>query len=41
MSWAKPLANPAAHPGGLNLDLLGARLEADINEELDRDGDVQ
>lgn len=32
MSWAKPLANLAAHPGGLNLDLLGARLEADINE---------
>lgn len=33
MSWAKPLANLAAHPGGLNLDALAMRLEADINEE--------
>jgi hypothetical protein len=32
MSWAKPLLNPQAHEGGLNLDLLAARLEADINE---------
>jgi hypothetical protein len=32
MSWAMPLLNPAAHPGGLNLDLLAARLEADLNE---------
>lgn len=33
MSWALPLLNPAAHPGGLDIDLLGARLEADINED--------
>jgi hypothetical protein len=32
MSWAVPLANLAAHPGGLNLDALAMRLEADINE---------
>ena len=30
MSWAQPLANPAAHPDGLDLDLLAMRLEADI-----------
>ena len=33
MSWARPLLNPDAHKGGLNLDLLAARLEADINED--------
>lgn len=33
MSWALPLLNPEAHPGGLNLDLLATRLEADINED--------
>jgi hypothetical protein len=33
MSWALPMLNPAAHPGGLNIDLLAARLEADLNEE--------
>lgn len=33
MSWARPMANPAAHPGGLDLDALGMRLEADMNEE--------
>lgn len=32
MSWAKPLANPAVHPGGLDLDALAMRLEADLNE---------
>lgn len=32
MSWAKPLLNPAAHKGALGLDLLGARLEADLND---------
>jgi hypothetical protein len=32
MSWAKPLLNVGAHKGGLDLDLLGARLEADLNE---------
>lgn len=31
MSWAKPLANIAAHTKGLDLDLLAMRLEADIN----------
>lgn len=31
MSWAQPMRNLNAHPGGLNLDLLAARLEADIN----------
>jgi hypothetical protein len=31
MAWAKPLLNPAAHPGGLNLDMLGMRLSADIS----------
>lgn len=38
MSWAKPLANPAAHPGGLNLDALAMRLEADLNEGTADDG---
>lgn len=32
MSWAKPLANTAAHPGGMSLDGLAMRLEADIND---------
>lgn len=32
MSWARPLANLAAHPGGLNLDGLAMRMEADLNE---------
>lgn len=31
MSWAVPLRNPAAHPGGVSLDQLGMRLEADLN----------
>lgn len=31
-SWARPLENPAAHPGGVDLDRLAMRLEADINE---------
>jgi hypothetical protein len=31
MSWAVPLANLAAHPGGLDLDALAMRLETDIN----------
>lgn len=30
MSWALPLLNPAAHPGGLSLDALAMRLEADL-----------
>jgi hypothetical protein len=33
MSWARPLLNPEAHPGGINLDALAMRLEADMNEE--------
>lgn len=28
MAWARPLLNPAAHPGGIDLDLLAMRLEA-------------
>jgi len=32
MSWAKPLLNPDAHAGGLDLDALAMRLEADMNE---------
>lgn len=36
MSWARPLANPAAHPGGVDLDALSMRLEADLNEEHDQ-----
>lgn len=32
MSWAKPLLNLAAHRGGMNLDALAMRLEADLNE---------
>lgn len=31
MSWSMPLLNPAAHQGGISLDLLAARLEADMN----------
>lgn len=32
MSWAKPLLNPAAHPGGLDLGALAMRLEADMQQ---------
>lgn len=32
MSWALPLRNMGVFGGGLDLDLLGARLEADLNE---------
>jgi hypothetical protein len=32
MSWKLPLLNPAAHPGGISLDGLAMRLEADMNE---------
>jgi hypothetical protein len=32
MAWAKPLLNPAAHKGGIDLDLLAMRLEADLRE---------
>ncbi len=30
MAWAKPLLNFAAHSGGIDLDLLAMRLEADL-----------
>ena len=30
MSWAVPLLNPAAHAGGIDLDLLAMRLEAEL-----------
>lgn len=33
MSWAKPLANLAAHPSGMDVDALAMRLEADINQD--------
>lgn len=33
MSWALPMRNIDAHPGGLNLDQFAMRLEADMNEE--------
>ena len=36
ISWARPLRNLAVFDKGLSLDLLAARLEADINESLDR-----
>lgn len=32
MSWARPLENMNAHRGGLDLDLLGMRLEGDLND---------
>lgn len=38
-SWAKPLANLAAHPGGLDLDLLAMRLDAELNDALHVDPD--
>lgn len=33
MAWAMPLLNPAAHQGGLDLDMLAMRLEADWKRE--------
>lgn len=30
MSWARPLLNLAAHQGGVDLDLLAMRLEAEL-----------
>lgn len=38
MSWARPLRNVAAHPGGMDVDALAMRLEADINEAQDSAG---
>lgn len=32
MSWARPMANPAVFEGGIPLDALAMRLEADLNE---------
>ena len=34
MSWAKPLRNPFGQKGGLDLNLLAMRLEADLNEAM-------
>lgn len=39
MSWALPLLNPAVHPGGMDIELLAARLEADINQTTDEGDD--
>jgi hypothetical protein len=36
MAWAKPLLNWEAHQGGVNLDLLAMRLQADL-----KNGDEQ
>lgn len=33
MSWERPLLNWDAHPGGLDLDALAMRMEADLNDE--------
>ena len=30
MAWVQPLLNPAAHKGGIDLDTLAMRLEADL-----------
>jgi len=30
MAWARPLLNPATHTGGIDLDLLAMRLEAEL-----------
>jgi hypothetical protein len=40
MSWAKPLANMEAHPGGLNLDALAMRIEADLTRDINKDTDT-
>jgi len=32
MSWKLPMLNPAAHPGGIDIDLFAMRLEADLDE---------
>ena len=39
MSWAQPLANPSAHQGGVDLDLLAMRLEADMNKAAPEEGE--
>jgi hypothetical protein len=36
MSWKLPMLNPAAHPGGIDLDALGMRLEADLRDHARR-----
>ena len=33
MSWVRPLRSIAAHTRGLDLDLLGMRLESDLNND--------
>jgi hypothetical protein len=37
MAWAKPLLNPAAHPGGIDLDLLAMRLQADLQADQEKE----
>lgn len=37
MSWAIPLRNPGAHRGGLDLDLMAMRLQADVDEHYTAD----
>lgn len=37
MSWARPLLNPAAMSGGLDLDALSMRMEADLNQRFGSD----
>lgn len=32
MSWVRPLLNPDAHKGGIELDLLAMRLETELND---------
>jgi hypothetical protein len=31
MSWSMPFLNPGVHQGGIDLDLLAMRLQADLN----------
>lgn len=38
MSWARPMLNPAAHgPGGIDLDALAMRMDADLTARLGDD----
>lgn len=39
MSWARPMRNMNAHAGGLDLDLFGMRLAADLNQRPELRGD--
>jgi hypothetical protein len=40
MAWSMPLLNLAAHTGGLDLDLLAMRLEAELNNPPTRGGRI-